>query len=391
MPLSIKSRSCLANSTLCLAVLFALFLPSLHLSAQARSKFDTLRAQAEAARDANRLDEAVGLYQRALAVRPAWKEGWWSLGTLQYDRSRYAEAKRALQKVVTQDPESGTARLMLGLSEFELGEDGAALHEIERAKKQTLTHDPQMLDVMFFHEGVLLRRSSQFEAAAQVLQDLCARNPTDSEVVRELGMVALRLPDKLYPAIDSSTGGVVLPLGEARCRIAQKKFDAAQQLAKAAVAQFPQERNVHYAYGRVLLDCNDPLDAVSAFEEEIRNQPNDVFSRLEIAAAQYRTNSAAGIPYAEEAVRLNPRVPIGHYLLGLLLVDVGQYEDAVPQLEIASASFTEDSKVYFALAKAYAHVGRREDAARSRERFLRLAEVQDEHPRSHDHMHNSGV
>ncbi|MHB1698832.1 MAG: tetratricopeptide repeat protein [Acidobacteriaceae bacterium] len=358
---------------------------ALHSRAQSRPTFDALAHKAEAARDANRLDEAVGLYQRALALRPSWKEGWWSLGTIQYDRNHYAEAKRALRKVVAQDPESGTARLMLGLSEFELGEDDAALREFELAKKQSLAPDTQMLDVMFFHEGVLLRRARKFEAAAQVLQDLCARNPSDGEIVRELGMVALRIPDKLYPAPTTSTGEAAQRLGEARCRIAQKQFEAAQQIAKDVAAQFPQEPNVHYAYGRVLLDSNDPTAAIGSFEEEIKNQPNDVFSRLEIAAAEYRMDSAAGIPYAEAAVRLDPRVPIGHYLLGLLLVDVGQYETAVPQLEIARETFSDDSRVYFALAKAYTHVGRSDDAAQARKRFLQLSQEQAAHPRTHDY------
>lgn len=318
-------------------------------------------------------------------MRPNWKEGWWSLGTIQYDRSQYAEAKHALQKVVAQDPNSGTARLMLGLSEFELGEDDAALREIEQAKKQPLTRDQQMLNVMFFDEGVLLRRAGKFEAAADVLQDLCAAQPDNAEIVRELGMLALRLRDKTYPAEQTQTGEAVQRLGEARCKIAGKQFDAARQIAEAAATQFPKQMNVHYAYGRVLLDSHDPADAVKQFEQEIANQPNDVYSRLEIAAVRYRVDSAAGVPYAEDAVRLDPKQPFAHYLLGLLLLDTGKYRDSVPQLEIARLSFRDDPRVYFALASAYSHVGRSSDAARARAEFLRLTKTQSEHPRARDY------
>ena len=54
------------------------------------SDFTTLSARAEAAREAGRLDEAVSLYRKALALRPTWKEGWWALGTILYEQDAHA-------------------------------------------------------------------------------------------------------------------------------------------------------------------------------------------------------------------------------------------------------------------------------------------------------------
>jgi cytochrome c-type biogenesis protein CcmH/NrfG len=90
------------------------------LSAQTKpahaSNFAALAAKANAARDAERLDEALVLYRKALALRPRWPEGWWSLGTIEYDQNAYTEAVRAFQKVVALSPKNGTAYVMLGLS-----------------------------------------------------------------------------------------------------------------------------------------------------------------------------------------------------------------------------------------------------------------------------------
>ena len=82
--------------------------------------FAQLSAQADAARDADRLDEAINLYRRALALRPSWAEGWWSLGTIYYDRDAYDKAAFAFQKLVALQPQNGTAQAMLGLCEFGL-------------------------------------------------------------------------------------------------------------------------------------------------------------------------------------------------------------------------------------------------------------------------------
>jgi len=121
-----------------------------------------------------------------------------------------------------------------------------------------------------------------------------------------------------------------------------------------------------------LEDARDLPAALSEYQEEIKNNPNDVFSRLRIAAANYKVNSAAGLPYAEEAVKLAPGQPFGHYLLGLLLLDTDKYQEAIPELEVAKKAFPDDAKIYFALGSAYARAGRREDAARARAKFTEL-------------------
>ena len=51
--------------------------------------FEVLRRQAEEARVAGRVDEAVGLYKRAVAQQPSWTEGYWYLGTIYYDTDRH--------------------------------------------------------------------------------------------------------------------------------------------------------------------------------------------------------------------------------------------------------------------------------------------------------------
>src|SRR5436190_23967398 len=60
--------------------------------------FSELAEKAKRASNENRLDEAATLYARALAMRSRWKEGWWSLGTLEYDQNHYVKAANAFSK-----------------------------------------------------------------------------------------------------------------------------------------------------------------------------------------------------------------------------------------------------------------------------------------------------
>jgi tetratricopeptide (TPR) repeat protein len=334
--------------------------------------FTVLASKADAAKEANRLDDALLLYRKALALRPGWAEGWWSLGTIAYDRNSYPEAARAFQKVVRLAPRNGTADVMLGLSEFELGRDDPALRHIEKGAALGLDSDPELRHVALYHEAVLLQRQGRFESARDILQQLCLQGVQSDEVSTGLGMTLLRLRRRNAPSQGSAEAGIVARVGHAGCLTGQKKFDDARREMNEVVAQNPKYSRVHYAFGLLLVQASELPAAVAEFKEEIRNDPSDVISRLQIAAATYKTDSAAGLPYAEEAVRLAPQQSFAHYLLGMLLLDTDNYQRAIPELEIARKAFPHETRIYLALGTAYSRAGRKQDAASARATFLRL-------------------
>lgn len=83
------------------------------------SNFDEMASKAAAAGQAGRTEEAIGYYQSALRLRPAWDEGWSQLGTLLYIAGRYADSISALKNSLMVKPQRADAWVFLGLSEFE--------------------------------------------------------------------------------------------------------------------------------------------------------------------------------------------------------------------------------------------------------------------------------
>src|SRR5262249_41641268 len=67
--------------------------------AKRQANFDQLKARADEAREAGRLEDAIELYRKAVAAKPNWVDGWWYLATLLYDRDQYAEAIPAFKRV----------------------------------------------------------------------------------------------------------------------------------------------------------------------------------------------------------------------------------------------------------------------------------------------------
>ncbi len=359
------------------AILFTILWPVAFLVAQTRlavprPSFATLSAQAAAARDSEHLDSAATLYREALALNTGWTEGWWSLGTIEYDLNNYRQAASAFEKLCMLDSKAGSARIMLGLSEFELGEDKDALTHIQEGERIGVADNQQLRNVALYHEGVLLQRQGKFEGSERALDSLCIAGVETPELSAVLGMVALRLRDRVAPT-EAPGAEIFRRAGHAQCLAAQKEFDEGRREYTALVRDFPQFPKVHYAFGRFLLDAHETRAGITELETEIELHPEDSMARLQIAAAKYKIDSEGALPYAQAAVEHDPAQPLGHYLLGLLLLDTGNYRRAITELETAQRSMSEVANIYSALGAAYSQAGRDEDAARARATLQHLS------------------
>jgi tetratricopeptide (TPR) repeat protein len=354
-------------------ILFGLLLLIQQLPAQnPPPDFDALAKKAGDARLANRLDEASDLYRAALRLNSNWPEGWYYLGTLYYERDSYAEAAGAFARSMALDSKQGATLAMLGLCEVKLGKNAEAIQHIDRGRALGLPPDARLRHVALYQEGMVLLEEGEFERASRILSDVARDGVRNKELMLALGMAALRTRPQNLPQGGTVEWGIVRRAGLAEQASATKKFEEANSEYKALLAKHPRVRNLAYAYGRCLLRAGMIQDAVTAFQQEIDNTPGHALARLGIAACKYRTDAVGGLPFAREAVRLQPDFPLGHYVFGLLLLETDQPSDAIVQLEIAQRKLASEPGVYFASGKAYSLVGRKDDAARVRATFSQL-------------------
>jgi tetratricopeptide (TPR) repeat protein len=336
------------------------------------TNFAALSKRAAEARDADRLEEAVTLYTRAVALEPKWEEGWWSLGTLEYDQDHYAKAALAFEKVIALNPAHGTAHAMLGLCQFELGKDEPALKNLRAAERFGIVKDEQLRKVALYHLGVLQLRARKYRESHDTLQQLAKDGVRTKELIMALGQAALLIRPQDSPPEGTEGATMIERTGEAETLLATKEFDRAKQIYALLVSQFPNYPNLHFAYGRLLLETHETDEAIQEFQRELNRDPKNVNSLLEIAAVRYQVDSQDGLKYAEEAVKLAPGLAFAHYLLGLLRLDTGNAAGAIPEFEIAQKAFPREAQVYFSLGNAYARAGRKTEAAKARAEFLRL-------------------
>lgn len=365
-------RGGLARAAFCAA----LFLGSSPAFPQTKSpapqSFKQLSEQAAKASEENRLDDAAVLYRKALALQPHWAEGWWALGTLQYDKNQYAPAAHAFEKLVALRPANGSAHAMLGLCQIELEQDADALKHLSSAEQLGVLEDAQLRRVVLYQLGSVQLRSRRFTDAKTSFGQLVRDGVRSDELTTGMGMAALgilpaNLPDKNTPGRD-----VVVRVGLAESLAARKDFTGAKQIYSLLATEYPSYPNLHYAFGRLHLAAHEPDDAVAEYQKELQNDAKHLGALLDIAAARYRVDTPDGVKYAEQAVKVSPQLPFAHYLLGLLYLDADRAADALSELEIARKAFAKQPQFYFALGNAYAKLGRKEDAARMRAEFTRL-------------------
>ena len=112
---------------------------------------------------------------------------------------------------------------------------------------------------------------------------------------------------------------------------------------------------------------------VEEFKRELELQPDHASTLMQIAYEYVnRGDAQTGLPWAKQAVAAAPNSFAARKALGQALLDTGDVEGAIKELELGVKLAPESPGLHFTLARAYQRAGRLDDAARARAEFTRL-------------------
>jgi tetratricopeptide (TPR) repeat protein len=334
--------------------------------------FETLAQKAAAAQAAGQMDSTITYYQRALALRPEWGEGWQTLGTLYDSSARYADAVAALKNAVAINARNGNAWALLGLSEFKTKDYKNSLIHLERGRDLGLEGNAVAVQFTKYHLAVLLNRKGDFDGATELLTPEITAGPPDEQVTFALGMALLRIP-LLPDELDHSKDSVVRLAGETAVFLSESKYDQAFSNFQQLLKMNSSTPYLHYVYGSALASISQYDEAEEQLVEETKITPGSALPflrRSTIALQLHHAESAAQL--ALRAVQLAPESGEGHYLLGRSWLELGKTADAVKELETARGLAPNSPEVRFALARVYAKAGQPDAAQQERAAFERL-------------------
>jgi tetratricopeptide (TPR) repeat protein len=339
--------------------------------AQGSSAFDALVKKAEAARDANRLEEALDLYGRAVKMRPSYAEGYWYIGTTHYDLDRHREARDAFRRVVDLQPENGGAWVFKGICEFRLNNLDTALTDLARARELGFGNNKELAAAATYHSAILLTRNGHFEQALQMLRDFAQDGGDSPRVIEAMGMALLRMP-MLPSELPGTQREMVMLAGRASYFAASRLSAAAQKAFEQLVLRYPETPHVHYAYG-LFLTTEQPDRSIELFQAELKVSPRHPWAKMQIAAEYIRRGDyEAARPWAEQAVQEGPHLFGAHRVLGTVKLETGDVAGAITEFEEGVKLAPDNPTMHFSLARAYRRAGRTADADRAQAEFARL-------------------
>jgi len=331
--------------------------------------FEELAAQADAARGADHIPQAIDLYRQALQLKPTWPDGWWFLGTLYYDSDRYAEGEQAFAEFVKLRENAAPGWAFLGLCEFETGEYQPALDHIERGLTAGGGVQPEVEQVLRFHEALLLTRLGLFDRARQQYKPLVRRGLKDTALIAGLGLNALQRP-MLPKEISEAERGLVIAAGKTAYTWMAGDDAKTATAFRDLLNAYPAAPGVHYFFATYLLQSH-PDEAMAELQRELDENPRQAGASASMALLLLQDGlAAAALPYAKTAAEEQPANPLAQYAYALNLSDLHQ---TIEHLEIAERLDPLNFEYHMALACAYAKSGRHDDSRRERQTSIRLA------------------
>jgi tetratricopeptide (TPR) repeat protein len=335
------------------------------------AEFDRVVKLADEARLAERFEEAVSLYGKALNLKPKWPDGWWYVGAIFYQKDLYPQARDAFQNLVALEPDRGPASAMLGLCLFQIGEYERAAVALQRARSLGVNDNSELARVVRYHTALVYIHFEYFESAYDVLTEFVRTGQESPKVIEAFGLTLLRMPS-MPNNIPDDKREKVLVAGQAGYNMAARRLEQARAAFDTLLSRYPNDPNIHYAFGVYMMPQDADL-AMKEFKRELEISPNHYAAMTQMAFEYLKRDQYNdALPLAEKAVQLAPKLYAARNVLGRLLLELGQVDRSIKELEEGVKLAPSSPEMHFALARAYTRAGRKEDAARERETFKKL-------------------
>jgi tetratricopeptide (TPR) repeat protein len=338
--------------------------------------FDKLSRQAESARDANRMDEAIALYKRAVRLRPAWDEGWWNLGSITYDQDKYADCGPAFQRLTVLKPELSPGWIMSGLCEYALHNYAAARKSLLRAERLKFDGPPELSRAGRLHLALLLTKTGAFEKSIVMLTELTRMDRKTPQISVAAGIAGLRKP-WLPSEVPDADRDRVGKLGDAMATAME--LDAKGAIAKfeALLQENGSDPDIHFRFGALLMQ-QEPERGMNELRKTLELEPTHIPALLGLTMICLKNgDSRSALVYAEKAVTAEPGDFATHVALGRSLLDADDAGRAATELSRAVRLNPDSVDAHYSLASAYSRMGRKEDAQHEQEEFKRLRRLVD--------------
>lgn len=295
---------------------------------------------ARALLDAQRYAEAAGQLQIVTTSRPTFAEAWLVLGTLQVQDNQLTQAEASLKRYVelaneqsaTDERSRGLAQAYLSLAQIaERRRDFVAaeawLDRIDNAQALVGAQN---------RRASILARQGRLDEARKLLQALPARNAADARLKLTAEVQLLRDNKQYQAAYDLLAAAIARDPKDTELiydqgMLAEKlgRLDEMERLLRQIIAARPDYHHAYNALGYSLAERNVRLpEARQLIQKALEYAPGDPFITDSLGWVEFRMgNKAEALRILEGAYKARPDAEIAAHL-GEVLWSTGQRDRA---------------------------------------------------------------
>jgi len=226
-----------------------------------------------------RMDDAMRIANRAIALHPTDTLGYIMLASVQLDKGQFDDGRKNLTKALTIDSTNYRARMLLGRSYLGDKQPNAdlAIEQFDVVLK-TAPNDVDALRA----KAEALALKNDVPGAVAILQRVVKLQPGSVEPEDDIGELYLskHMVDEARQAFaqaekDHPKAAEPYAL-QAEFDTGEKRYKQAAQEYESAIALSPDDPRLLYEYGRLqLVSLKDPQKALDAFRKILAKQPDD--------------------------------------------------------------------------------------------------------------------
>ncbi|MFP5249876.1 MAG: tetratricopeptide repeat protein [Acidobacteriota bacterium] len=352
-----------AIAVLCLAAALAAECAAQQTPGLAAQKQSALALEQE-----GKIAEAEAAWRSFSSGHPNDWEAYAHLGLLEARQQHYGEAIALDRKALSLNPKMPNLRVNLGLSQFKGGDLRGAIQTFAPLLRSTPPSSPMALRLTTL-TGLAHYGLGEYAASVPYLKTAAAADPGNLELRMTLAHSCLW--SKQYQCV-LDTYHQILALNAESAEadmLAGEAYDELNNSAgaleefQAAVKADPKQPNVHFGYGYLLWKALKFRDAEAEFKAELAQNPENPLALAYLGDSEMRLNQTdAAMPHLEQAVRIQPAIPIAHLDLGILYEGRGRKQDALRELKAAERLEPGDPLVHWNLGRYYRSTGQMEEA-----------------------------
>jgi tetratricopeptide (TPR) repeat protein len=220
-----------------------------------------------------------------------------------------------------------------------------------------------------------LATDNDTEEAKRVLQGLNEEFPNSPEILAQLAWVAEASNDQqtaieYYQKALESEPSSQLAVSLALAMLRSGDLDGSRDTLSQWLQEHSNDASVMQSLGALHLLAEDTSEAVSLFQQVLREDPNNLAALNNLAWALRKDDPLAALSYAERAYQIDEGSAAVMETLGVVLLDQGSPDRAARLLKRASDANPDKLTTKYYLGLALSEIGRKAEAVTLLEQIL---------------------